>query len=67
MNVFAGKNLFTQFTWNTSDGNDAQHGHFAQETWVFKAYHVSTTLSFESKEPVGNCGPLVAAISVTRN
>lgn len=67
MNVLAGRSQFTQFLWDTSNGNDAQNGKFAQETWGFTAFHTSTTLSFESKDPVGNCGPIVAAISVTRN
>jgi hypothetical protein len=67
MTVKAGKNQFTQFTWDTSNGNDAQNGDFAVETWQFRADRASTTLTFQSEDPKkGSFGPIVAAIAVSR-
>jgi hypothetical protein len=65
MTVKAGEDQFTQFSWDTTNGNDAQNGDFTTETWQFKAVHRSMTLTFQSQDPVkGSFGPIVAAISV---
>jgi hypothetical protein len=60
---------FAAFSWDTSNGNDAQHDKFATETWGFTAAKPVTTLKFESTDPLRSpgCGAVVAAISVTRN
>ncbi len=55
------------FTWNISSGNDVENGVWATQTWAFKAEAAMTVLRFASRDPVGNCGAVVAAISVTQN
>ena len=58
---------FMEYTWNISSGNDAQDGHYTQETWQFTATHPVTRLAFVSLDPTGSgCGAVVAAISVTK-
>jgi hypothetical protein len=58
----------TTFSWNTSGSNDAQNGNWTLETWQFKARRPMTGLLFESTDPLGgNNGPIVAAISVTKD
>jgi len=64
MSIIAARQ-FTTFTWDISNGNDAQHGVWLPESWVFKAHGPNTILQFKSKDSPGNCGPVVAAISVT--
>jgi hypothetical protein len=55
-------------TWNTSNGNDAQHGVYSAETWAFSATSARTILRFTSLDPKNpGYGPVVAAISVTKN
>jgi Protein of unknown function (DUF642) len=57
-----------QFTWDTSSGNDAEHGVFQIESWSFTAVGPTTKLKFTSLDPKKSCcGPVVAAISVTQN
>jgi hypothetical protein len=59
---------FTSMTWDTSNGHDGQHGIFTQETWGFTAAGPISTLKFVSLDPKSSdCGPVVAAISVTKN
>ena len=56
------------FTWDTSNGHNAENGVFEQEAWSFTATSASTTLEFASLDPTNSdCGPVVAAISVTQN
>jgi uncharacterized protein DUF642 len=66
MEVGVGTNQSKLFTWDISNGNDANHGHFAQATWGFEAHHRKTVLHFVSLDPPGNCGILIAGISVKR-
>jgi Protein of unknown function (DUF642) len=68
MTVSTDGGQFSQFTWDISSGNTVQNGIWAQESWQFSATSKLTTLTFQSNDPKhGNCGPVVAAISVTRN
>lgn len=54
-----------RLTWNVSNGNDAQHGVWALQTWQFVAHTRTATLKFRSDDYKGYaCGPAVAAISV---
>ena len=56
------------FTWNTADGNDAQHGVWVAESWSFQAYQRSTELHFRSLDHKHSaCGPVIAAVSVTKD
>ncbi len=57
------------FYWNTAHNHDAEHGVFTIESWTFKAVDRTTTLEFQSlDQPItSNCGPVVAAISLTQN
>jgi len=56
------------FTWDASGGNDAEHGIFTATTWSFTADSAATQLQFTSEDASGSyCGPVVAAISVTKN
>lgn len=56
------------FNWDTSNGHNVENGVFEQETWSFTAASPSTTLQFASLDPKNSdCGPVVAAISVTQN
>jgi len=59
-------NQSTTFTWDITNGNDAQHGVWLPESWTFRANATTTTLAFQSQDAPGNCGPVVAAISVTQ-
>jgi hypothetical protein len=55
------------FTWDISRGNDAQHSVFTPKTWAFTATSTQTKLQLASADyAAGNCGPVVAAIAVTR-
>ena len=54
----------TTLTWDTSNGNDAEDGDWDQESWQFVATKRHMKLSFESKDPEGNCGALIAAVAV---
>jgi len=59
-----------QFSWDTSNNNDAEHGVFQQMTWGFTApaSTLRADLKFSSLDPPGSgCGPVIAAISVTQN
>jgi hypothetical protein len=57
-----------KFTWNVSSGYDAQDGDFETESWTFVASRRTSKLTFKSLDPRGSCcGPVVAAISVTRD
>jgi hypothetical protein len=68
MTVRVDRSQFMQFSWDTTGGNDANNGDWTLETWQFKAYHAMTSLHFESNDrPRANWGPVVAAISVTRD
>jgi hypothetical protein len=59
---------FQTFTWNTADGNTAQNDDWGQESWSFQARGQSAVMTFRSEDPkASNCGPVVAAISVTQN
>ena len=67
MVVQAGSQSAT-YTWDTKHYNDAQHGQWLQETFTFNALGTSVTPSFTSADPSGgNCGPVVAAITMSRN
>ena len=58
----------TTLTWDTADGNDAQGGHYAEQSWVFMANASHTVLKLTSLDPKASCcGAVVAAISVTEN
>jgi hypothetical protein len=55
--------------WDTSNGNDAQHGVFVQQSWNFTALSSKTRLVFTSLDPNGpksRNGPVIAAVSVAR-
>jgi uncharacterized protein DUF642 len=54
----------TTLTWNTANGNDAEHGVWDQESWRFVATKRHMKISFESEDPEGNCGALIAAVAV---
>jgi Protein of unknown function (DUF642) len=55
------------FTWNVSNGNDAQNGKFLQQTWTFQADRTTTALIFLSHDHKKSAaGPVVADISVVR-
>lgn len=55
-----------QFTWNTANNNDAQHGVYQFEQWSFAATASTTKLVFLSLDtPPSGCGPIVAGIAVT--
>jgi hypothetical protein len=57
-------------TWDISNGHDAQHGDFDQESWAFVAMSSRTRLRFRSLDTVEagyQNGPVVAAISVTQS
>jgi Protein of unknown function (DUF642) len=59
-----------QFTWDVTGGNDAEHGLYLPQVWQFTATGSKTKLSFVSrdkKKTRNNCGPVIAAISVTQN
>jgi uncharacterized protein DUF642 len=57
----------TTLQWNTANGNDAENGVWDQETWQFAATKRHMVISFESEDPEGNCGALIAAASVTKS
>ena len=60
------ENQIHVFTWNVSNGNDAQHGRYAYQTWTFQADRTITTLTFLSRDDKASfAGPVVADISVT--
>jgi hypothetical protein len=66
MTVNADGQAFT-YSWDTSNGNDAQHGKWSKETFTFKAMGTSVAPTFASTDPgEGNCGPVVAAISLSK-
>jgi hypothetical protein len=59
---------FAQFTWDTSDNNDAQHGQYQQQRWQFTATKRFTNLTFKSEDPKkSGCGAVVADIYVDQN
>lgn len=59
---------FKNYTWDTSNGNDARHGKYASESWQFVAKGKSTRIRLSSGDPNGSsCGPVVAAISLVKN
>ncbi len=55
------------FHWSTRRGHDANKGVFAYKTWTFTAIDDMTTLIFQSEDKriASNCGPVVAAMSLT--
>jgi hypothetical protein len=60
-----------RFTWDTSNGNNAENGDFAPETWTFAAIGPMTKLAFVSLDGTKKnrnfiCGPVVAAVSVSQ-
>jgi hypothetical protein len=58
---------FTQFTWDTSNNNDVEHGVYAQESCSFKAGGSRGILRFTSSDPIGSGrGIVIAAVSVTK-
>lgn len=59
----------TTLTWDLSSQGSANNGNFLQETWIFTATGTRTNLSFTSlDQPPGNtCGPVIAAVSATKN
>jgi Protein of unknown function (DUF642) len=67
MTVSVGGKQSERLTWDASNGNDAEHGVWMPESWQFTAVHKKSKLRFKSNDPVGNCGPLVAAVSVTQD
>ncbi len=52
-----------RFTWNVQKQGYAQNGNYLQETWQFLG-KAETTLVFASNDPPGDCGPVVAAVTV---
>jgi hypothetical protein len=56
-------------TWDLSSQGSANNGNFLQETWSFAATGSRTRVGFISLDqpPSNTCGPVVAAISVTKN
>ncbi len=68
MKVTAG-HQFDTFTWDVSNGNDAQHDKFAAESWSFTAAGHDTKLQFLSTDPKNSpgCGAVVAYVAVTKN
>jgi choice-of-anchor C domain-containing protein len=59
----------TTLTWDLSTQGSANNGNFLQETWIFTATGSRTSLTFTSLDqpPTNTCGPVVAAVSVTKN
>jgi hypothetical protein len=58
----------TTLTWDTSGGNDAQHGVYAQRSWSVPAKGLRTTLTFASLDPrKSGCGPIVGAFSAAES
>ena len=56
------------FTWDTSNGNTAQQGHFGVQSWAFTAIGSRTELQIRSRDRKGSCcGAVLAAFSVTQN
>lgn len=66
MTVSVSHDQFQLFTWDTSSGQDAQNGVWSQESWRFRGVGNLTNLRFQSDDPKGNCGALVAAIAVAK-
>ena len=59
---------FTTFRWDTTGGNDAQDGDWSQEAFQFSATSKKSMIMLKSEDPKGgNCGPIVAAISITKD
>jgi Protein of unknown function (DUF642) len=56
-----------QFTFDTSNGNNAQNGDYVTESWSFTAYGPRARLQFKSLDAKSNCGPVVAGISVSQS
>jgi Protein of unknown function (DUF642) len=55
----------TDFQWDISNGHDAEHGDYDQESWTFTATDSYTRLSFRSLDPEpSNCGPVIGALSL---
>jgi choice-of-anchor C domain-containing protein len=53
------------FAWDAADGNDAQNGKWQKTTWLFRATSASTTLSFQSLDPINSAsGAVVANIAI---
>jgi hypothetical protein len=66
MTLIANKH-FTQFTWDTSNNNDVEHGARQWESWSFRSGGGPVDLEFLSTDPPGSGrGMVVAAISVVR-
>jgi hypothetical protein len=53
------------FTWDTSNGNDAQHGAFGMESWQFTIIKEPQLALYARTSD--DCGPVVAAFSLTQN
>jgi hypothetical protein len=53
------------YAWSTLNGNGTLDGHWLQTSFQFTAFHHLATLQFQSKDPVGHCGAVVAGISIT--
>jgi uncharacterized protein DUF642 len=65
--VLQAASQFEEFTWDTSNDNDVEHGKWAAQSWTFKAEHPLTTLRFTSEDPhQSSRGAVVAAIAVTK-
>jgi hypothetical protein len=61
-------NRSKKFTWDTSNGNDARNGKYANNSWTFTAVKITTILKFASLDPPGGeYGPVVAGISVNKD
>ncbi len=58
----------TEYMWNISGGNDAQHGDYSTESWGFKATKHFSLLKFTSKDPPGSAsGPVIAGMAITKD
>jgi hypothetical protein len=68
MVVKVGQTQTHTFTWDVASEGSAEAGNFQLETWAFTADDSQTSIIFDSldKPAHATCGPVVAAVSVTR-
>jgi Protein of unknown function (DUF642) len=55
------------YTWDTSNGNDAQHGAYQMESWQFTVPDKYTKLTDLAFRGLSACGPVISAISIVQD
>lgn len=59
---------FTQYTWDTTGGNDVQNGDYSSESWKFTATGHTAILNFTSQDPKSSAsGPVIGGIAITKS